>query len=359
MAEALARGARPEVLVRFPRFLGDVIFVLPFVLSLQEAWDAEARAAGRPLRWVAMGHRVGASLFSEAAPDLFAEARFDESEGKVGPFDLARRWRREGPPAAVIVLGQSARLAFAAWMGKVPIRAGIADNRLAALYTDSTPYRLRPRHLADRLDLLAEALGVPPLRFRRLGSRELGGGSGVEKLRAAGWDGSERLVALAPGTRGDFKRWQPEGEKWPELAKRLAKQGFRPVILGTAEEQGLAQAIRLAVPEALDLVGQTSIPEAGAVLEVAGAAVAVDTGLAHLASLVGCATVTLFGVSHERWAQPIGPWSMALRGSALACAPGAAPSGDLDPSLRRLESSRVVQALLIVAGERARATGHA
>ncbi|MBS1767833.1 MAG: glycosyltransferase family 9 protein [Acidobacteria bacterium] len=332
-----------------------MIFVLPLVHTLKAAWDEEARALGKPLRWVALGHRVGASLFSEAHPDYFAECRFDESVGKLEPFGLALKWRREGRPAAVIVLGQSARLALAAWFARVPIRAGIADNRMAGLYTDSCTYRLKLRHLADRLGTLAEALRVDAPRFRQIGARELGGLRGVEKLRRAGWDGSERLVALAPGTRGDFKRWKPERAKWPALAELMAAKGFRPVLLGTEEERGLAHAIRAAVPAAIDLTGQTSIPEAAAVLEVAGVAVAVDTGLSHLASLVGCATVTLFGPSHERWAQPVGPWSLSLRGDALPTAPGELRAGDGNDSLQRLEPRRVAQVLLALVEERSQA----
>jgi ADP-heptose:LPS heptosyltransferase len=358
LRQALAKGARPEVLVRFPRQLGDVVFVLPFLNALKESWDTQAAVLGVELRWVALGHAMGAGLFGDAEPRFFAETRLDGQEGKIRPMSLAREWREHGPPAAVVTLGQSARLGLSAWLGGVPVRAGISDNGLGWLNNASTPYRERIAHLGDRLEGLARQLGLAAPFFKALGTAQLGGATGVEKLCRAGWDGVQPLVALAPGTRAEGKRWTPESGHWPVLASRLAQEGFKPVVLGTGEEKSLAAEILAAAPGALDLVGQTSLPEAAAILEAAGAAVAVDTGLAHLAALVDCATVALFGPSHEWFAQPIGRWSLALRGNPIPLSgEGPLAEGSLDRSLPRLDPERVARALGMLASERASARG--
>lgn len=356
MTRALARGAEPEVWIRFPRQLGDVVFTLPFVDALRRAWEGEAALLGVRLRWVAMRHAIGAGLFQEAAPSCFSSTLLDQSAGKLDPIRLAGRWRREGRPAAVFVLGQSARLATAAWLAGVPLRAGIADHGLRFLYHASVPYRGVPRHLADRLGALAARLGYPAPVQPRLDIQDLGGLGGLAALRAAGWDGREPLVALAPGTRAEGKRWKPELEKWPSLARHLEAQGLRPVVLGTGEEAPLAAAIQATVPRALDLAGRTNLPEAARVLHAAGVAVAVDTGLAHLAAALGCATVTLFGPSEERLALPAGPWSLALRGQPLDPAPGLGrpEAPDTDPSFARLDPGRVAGVLGLLAAERRR-----
>lgn len=354
LTRALDSGAEPEVWVRFPRLLGDVLFVLPFLHSLQAAWNAEAARSGRRLRWIALGRAMGAGLLAQADERFISELKLDEREGKLSPFALAAGWRRSGPPAAVVTLGQSARLALAAWMGGVPIRAGIADNGLRILYHAPVSYRGVNEHLAARLHGLSDQLGVPAPRFRHLSPALLGGRSGIGKLRQSGWDGRERLVVLAPGTRASGKRWNPERPHWPELARRLVDRGLRPVVLGTAEEMDLAEAIQSGAPGTLSLVGQTDLPEAAAVLELAGAAIAVDTGLAHLAAATGCATVTLFGPSHERFAQPVGPWSMALRGQPVGMHPGdlRVSQPHEDDSLARLQPGRVVRALAALLAER-------
>ncbi|HWQ08159.1 MAG TPA: hypothetical protein VN436_03595, partial [Holophaga sp.] len=68
LRDILAKDRQPEVWIRFPRQLGDVVFSLPFFFSLQRQWNALAAEAGSTLRWIAVGHDIGASLFGEADP---------------------------------------------------------------------------------------------------------------------------------------------------------------------------------------------------------------------------------------------------------------------------------------------------
>ena len=83
-----------EVWIRWPRQLGDVVFALPFFGSLQAVWNAEAAALGTSLRWIAVGHAMGAALFAEAAPAFIAESVIEQGGvGKPDPWHLLRRWR--------------------------------------------------------------------------------------------------------------------------------------------------------------------------------------------------------------------------------------------------------------------------
>lgn len=317
LREALARGAKPEIWIRWPRQLGDVMFALPFFGTLREEWGRAAEAEGRPLRWIAVGHAIGAALFSEAAPDFIAESLIESGgAGKPDPWNLLRRWRRERP-AAVINLSQSVRLALAAWMARVPVRAGIADNGLGLLYQHPFKYRDLPVHLARRYEPLLEGLtGRRDLRWLPVGPASLGGAGGAEKLRRAGWDGRP-YVTLAFGTRGMNKRWFPEREKWPGLARLLGEQGFSVVWLGGPDEVPLGRELAALSPGSLDLTGQTSIPEALAIQAEAYGNVAVDTGLAHTGAATGAPMVVLMGGSMEHLIAPVGPQVVTLRGSAV------------------------------------------
>jgi len=101
LKEHLRRGtAQPEVWIRFPRQLGDVIFALPFLGSLQREWNRAAAELGMTLKWVAVGHAIGAAVFSEAAPDFIAESVIETGgQGKPDPWMLLRRWRKDRPVA--------------------------------------------------------------------------------------------------------------------------------------------------------------------------------------------------------------------------------------------------------------------
>jgi heptosyltransferase-2 len=343
---ALAGGAAPEVWIRFPRQLGDVVMTLPFLHTLQRHWNAVAAARGQQLRWIAVGHHIGAALLSEADPAFIAAAHIEGGgAAKPDPWALVRGWRQR-PPAAFLNLSQSARLPFAAWLSRVPIRAGIADNHLRLLYHHPIRYRDLPLHIATRIQPLLETLtGDGRALWLPLTPGLLGGTRGPEKLRAEGWTG-EPYATLAFGTRGFGKRWFPEARTWPALMGLLQARGIRPVLLGGPDEAALGAELAAAVPGALNLAGRTTLPEACAVQAGAWGNVAIDTGLAHTAAATGRPTVTVFGPSPEVWVNPIGPRALALRGPDVDCDPaGGADFPTHGSSAHRLTPGRVLQVL--------------
>jgi ADP-heptose:LPS heptosyltransferase len=293
------------------------MFALPFFGSLRETWSAAAAAEGVELRWIAVGHAIGAAVFAEARPEFIAESVIESGGvGKPDPWHLLRRWRKDRP-AAVINLSQSVRLALGARMAGVPLRAGIMDNHLGLLYTHAFKYRDLPIHLARRYEPLLELLtGRKDLRWLPVGPANLGGKRAEGILREAGWDGRP-YVTCAFGTRGQNKRWFPELEKWPELARHLLNQGLGVVWLGGPDEVSLGAELHRLSPGSWDLTGETTIPEALAVQHGAYGNVAVDTGLAHTAAATGRPTVVLLGASPEHLIAPVGPEVVLLRGSAV------------------------------------------
>ncbi|MBI4913333.1 MAG: glycosyltransferase family 9 protein [Acidobacteria bacterium] len=352
LLEGLAAGALPEVWIRWPRQLGDLMFALPFFGALREDWDAAASAAGHRLRWIAVGHAIGAALFGEADPAFMAESHIESGgQGKPDPWHLLRRWRKERP-AAVINLSQSVRLALGGWMAGVPLRAGIADNRLGLLYTHAFRYRDLPIHLANRYAPLLEQLtGSRDMRWMPVGPDQLGGRAGLDKLRAAGWDGRP-FVGLAFGTRGYNKRWFPERETWPALARLLQAQGLDAVWLGGPDEAELGRELAALAPGSHDLTGRTSLPEALAIQHEAYGNVAVDTGLAHTAAATGRPLAALMGGSPDHLIAPVGPRVALLRGSAVDNRPGESEGFDtVGSSAHRTSPLRVLNALHALARE--------
>ncbi len=352
LRDALKTDVLSEVWVRFPRQLGDVIFSLPFFISLQRQWDAVAAEMGIALRWIAVGHDIGASMFADASPSFISECVIESGgQGKPDPWYLFRRWR-EKRPVAVINLSQSVRLIFAAALARVPIRAGIADNGLKFLYTHPFNYRDLPIHCAQRYGPLLEQLtGTREIQWEALTSGQLGGVSGIEKLKGAGWDG-RGYACLAFGTRGDAKRWLPEKETWPVLARIFLEQGLGVVWLGSPGERALGSELCDSAPGSMDLTGQTTLPEAFSILRGAYGTVAIDTGLAHLSAGAGRPTVTINSHSPETLIQPIGPFSIMIGGPMLDLHPGQSRSWSvISPSMRRFPPERAVNMLHALAAE--------
>jgi len=178
----------------------------------------------------------------------------------------------------------------------------------------------------------------------------LGGGQGLDLLRRAGWDGRP-FVTLAFGTRGYNKRWFPERETWPALARLLVGQGILPVWLGGPDEVALGQELASDAAGSLDLTGKTSIPEACAIQASAYGNVAVDTGLAHTAAATGRPTVVIVGASSENLVSPVGPEVVLLRGCAVDRRPGEFQGLETFGSVtHRVPVLRVLNALHALAG---------
>ncbi|GAA3763816.1 ADP-heptose:LPS heptosyltransferase [Spinactinospora alkalitolerans] len=103
-----------------------------------------------------------------------------------------------------------------------------------------------------------------------------------------------------------------------ETAEKLAAEGHRVVVTGTAEEREAVAPI--AGDAALNLAGRTGLAELAAVLDRAAAVVSGNTGPAHLAAAVGTPVVSLFApvVPAENWA-PYGTPTVLLGDQHAPC----------------------------------------
>ncbi len=131
-----------------------------------------------------------------------------------------------------------------------------------------------------------------------------------------------RFALLVPGAAPSrpLKRW-PVGH-FAQLATHLAARGLTPVVIGAGSEAGLAATIKAACPQAVDLTGQTSLPQLFAIAARAEMAIGNDTGPMHIAASTGCPCVVLFSADSEpSMTAPRGPggkWPIVVREKVLA-----------------------------------------
>ena len=116
-----------------------------------------------------------------------------------------------------------------------------------------------------------------------------------------------RFILIVPGSspRHPKKRWP--ATRFGMVAAALHDLGYTPVIIGSNTERDLAAAIREACPEAIDLVGHTTIESVAALAQKAVLTIGNDTGVTHLAAAAGCPVVVLFSrASDPAWCAPRG-----------------------------------------------------
>ena len=110
-------------------------------------------------------------------------------------------------------------------------------------------------------------------------------------------------VVVHPGASVPARAWP--AKLHAELVEQLLAAGRRVVVTGSPDERSLTAAV-VGSSDAVDLGGETSLPELADVIAGADAIVVGNTGPAHLAAAVGTPVVSLFApvVPAVRWR----PW---------------------------------------------------
>jgi heptosyltransferase-2 len=290
----------PHLLIVAPNWLGDAVMALPAIADVVRSKTADritiaARPAIAPLFTMVSGvHDV--LTIRKGGDDALRRGRFD----------------------AALLLPNSFQSAFAVWQAGVAERWGYRTDWRRPLLTRAVAPSVDSLHQAARYQELTRALGYPsgPLECRLDPSGETQA-AGRSVLAAAGWNGSDVLVALAPGAAyGGAKRWPAEA--FAELAGSLAQDGIQSVLVGGTGDAAAGEELKNAsqrtfrepagknLPAPISLIGQTDLPALAGVVRQCGALVSNDSGAMHFGAALGIPVIALFGPTDERVTRPLG-----------------------------------------------------
>jgi ADP-heptose:LPS heptosyltransferase len=333
-----------QITVIRPGALGDTLLTLP-ALALLRAWAPSAR-----LTFIARADVLPLARASGLADNTYPWDLPDWA----ALFDLATTAARLTPRARAALAGADAVIAWAPDPGgalaAILRHLGVGRTVVAPGRPDEAPGS-PVEHTALWLARSLSPLGIsapgdndtlwralPPLRW-----------SEEAQLQARRvWDElgllDANVIALHPGSGGAAKRWAPE--RFAALARRITSASYTPLLLaGEAEEAVAASILSAASPvapkggedaPALLVASGLDVTALAALLARCAGYVGNDSGVSHLAGLLGLPTVAIFGLTDPaRWA-PLGPRVWTVR----------APEGDL----ARLEPETVWQAMWATLG---------
>lgn len=270
--------------------------------------------AGLADRWIDFDAATVASLFVPGGAERFGKLAGLRSEGaRRAPLRAAVAWC--GDPDGV--LERNLEQLGAERVLVAPSRPSVGAHAV------------RPQiHMADYLVSTLQPLGIShegpsaPIHFDLPAELATAGEEHLAQLGLAG----RRFVAVHPGSGSASKNWP--AERLAVLVERLPEVlGAAPLVLaGPADKAAVARLLaRLPTPPAL--VWDLPLPELAAVLRHADAYLGNDSGPTHLAAMLGCPTLALFGPTDpDRWA-PRGRRVRVLRHRTL---PELAPAAVLD-----------------------------
>jgi len=151
--------------------------------------------------------------------------------------------------------------------------------------------------------------GAPSLRFS-------------ERIDIANLIGNtDNYICLHPGNsllaRGKMALRSWPKSHWRKLAGQITEHlpNVRIVLVGEKNERALSEAVAAKLPEAINLVGRTSLQQLMAVLAHSRALVTTDTGPAHVAAALATPVIAIFGPSDPLDTRPFAStngWATAV-----------------------------------------------
>jgi heptosyltransferase-2 len=299
----------PSSLVVQTSFLGDTVLTTPLLAQLANRGPVDVVTTPASSSLLA-GH--------PAVRSVIAYDKRGADGGVSGFLRLASRLRAVRYDVAYLAQG-SLRSALLAFASGVKSRVGFATSAGSWLYTTKVPYRDDQHHAARLLQLSRpngrEATDAETRPSLSPGDAERDAVRAL--LTGAGVSESERLIALAPGSVWETKRWP----YYPELARLLAAEG-RIVVVGGPSDATLAREIVAAVPGAVDATGALSLLASAELIGRCAAIVTNDSAPLHLASAMGTPTVAVFGPTVPDFGfGPLAPSRDVVGHDALACRP--------------------------------------
>ena len=308
------------------RHHGDVLLASPVFTALKRAAPhAEVDAL--------VYHETASML--ERHPAISVVHTIDRSHKDRGPLSQligdGQLWRslRARHYDLVVHLTEHPR---GAWLTKITgARWGVASERVRSgwfwrrCFTHLYPLpRATPRHTVEaNLDALRR-IGIWPADEEKALVLKPGAQADarIAALHATHGLTRGKYVVVHPGSRWLFKCWPAASTA--ALLDRLAVDGWRIVVTGAPDpaEAALVADIRARSAAAVvDLSGQLTLPELGALIGAARLFVGCDTAPMHMAAAVGTPVVAVFGPSGAaEW----GPWRVPHRvvtSAVHACQP--------------------------------------
>ncbi|MCA7121094.1 MAG: glycosyltransferase family 9 protein [Acidibrevibacterium sp.] len=161
---------------------------------------------------------------------------------------------------------------------------------------------LKPqRSLGRKHEQFAAALGIRPAPLPVVWVND------ADRAHAAAFLPADRpVIGLGPTANWPPKAWP--ATHFAALFRRLVSEklpgAVAAVFAGPGEaERAMAAPLLTLLPEAIDLRGQLSLPEAAACLQRCALYVGNDSGLMHLAAAAGVPTVGLCAATRDRAAE--------------------------------------------------------
>jgi heptosyltransferase-2 len=290
-------------------FLGDVVLTTPLIAALAQRGPVDVLTTAPGAQVLANNPEIRNTIVYD---------KRDRDRGIRAFMRIVSQLRRNRYDAAYLAQG-SFRSGGLVMSAGIPTRVGFDTSAARMLYTNRVQYRA-DKHHAERLWSLGFTDCADPPVADQIMPRVFPGDEdrlAVDTL--LGTIGTERFIALAPGSAWGTKRWP----FYPELAAKISDDFHIVVVGGEADiEAGNLILAQLPPGRGLNAAGKLSLLGSAEIIGRATALVSNDSAPQHFASAMGTPTITIFGPTTEAFGfGPLAPGSESIGRLDLACRP--------------------------------------
>ena len=278
-------------LLWMPNWIGDVVLTLPVIQSLRRAYPVAriSVVAKSPSNELLLGH---------PGIDTVIKLPSGSEVGFWQKVNFARDLKKFNFEVGV-VFPNSFISAFLLALTGVKFRLGYNTDARETLLTHPVATTSEQKKAQYRVEyffkiLSSLKLDVPDSQFTPLISQE-GDAPTREVLMDMGLDEDEEFLTIHPGTSKTERSWH--AERFGFLCQKLIKEdGKRVLLLGTEKESELLNRIKnYDQSDAMKIIPPNNLRVLAGLLKKSRLFIGNDSGMMHLASMVGVPVLGIFG----------------------------------------------------------------
>ncbi len=289
-----------RILIVNVNWLGDTLFVMPFIKAVRENY---------PKSYIAILTHPRCIGVLRDTPHINEIISYDEKKEFVhllGKFSIVSKLKSKKFDTAFI-LRKSLSRTMLLFLSRIPERIGYDSKKSGFLLTKKIPKPSKDLHKVEHFLSLARAVGMDIKStdyefFISKGDRD----NAIAILRQKGIKEGESFIAINPGGNWDLKRWPVKN--FANLGDEIFnKLNMKIVLTGAEKDISLCKEIsNLMRRKPILLCGQTNLKTLGAVFEKAKWVISNDSGPMHIAKGVRTPVCALFGPTSSKITGPYG-----------------------------------------------------
>jgi heptosyltransferase-2 len=294
-----------KILIRAPDWIGDLVMAIPAIKTIRKNYlqsyiSALCPSSSKPLL--------------DDCPYLDEVLEYNVSDSLEKQVKLIKFLRKKNFDLAVLLSG-SFNAAIISFLAGIKERVGLDSDNRGFLLTKKMKKDTTSQHQIENYLEVAKLIGIKNCD-RRL---ELWLSEEGKNFCRKFWEKNELgskeiIVGISPFVRTQDRTWPLEN--FALLIEKLGKisRSFRILVFGSQKEMKKGQKLQsLTRKNFINLIGQTTLKEAIALIAKCHLFVGNDSGLSHIASALNVKTFVIFGPSNLIMARPAGKNSFVIR----------------------------------------------